>query len=63
MLQLKLNINGKLHEKENKKRIEKQILEVEGFDGIRKNNARTIFSILLGFIILDFIYDCWTKLQ
>lgn len=30
----------------------------EGFDGIRKSNSRIIFGILLGIIILDFIYEC-----
>lgn len=30
----------------------------EGFDGIRKDNSRIIFSILLGIIIIDFIYEC-----
>jgi hypothetical protein len=30
----------------------------EGFDGIRKSNARIIFCILLGIIILDFAYEC-----
>ncbi len=32
---------------------------LEGFDGIRKDNARIIFTFLLGFIILDFIYECY----
>jgi hypothetical protein len=30
----------------------------EGFDGIRKYNARLIFGILLGIIILNFAYEC-----
>jgi hypothetical protein len=30
----------------------------EGFDGIRKSNSRIIFTILLGIIILDFVYEC-----
>lgn len=30
----------------------------EGFDGIRKSNSRVVFGILLGIIILDFIYEC-----
>ena len=30
----------------------------EGFDGIRKSNSRVLFGILLGIIILDFIYEC-----
>ena len=30
----------------------------EGFDGIRKSNSRIIFTILLGIIILDVIYEC-----
>jgi hypothetical protein len=33
--------------------------KVEGFfDGIRKDNSRFIFTILLLIIIIDFIYDC-----
>ena len=30
---------------------------IETFDGIRKNNARTIFSILLIIIVADFFMD------
>jgi hypothetical protein len=30
----------------------------EGFDGIRKDNSRIIFGVLLGIIIIDFIYEC-----
>ena len=30
---------------------------IEPFDGIRKNNARKIFGILLIIIIIDFIMD------
>jgi hypothetical protein len=33
---------------------------IEAFDGIRKNNSRIIFSLLLGIIIIDFIYECFT---
>ena len=29
----------------------------EGFDGIRKGNARLIFSIIIGIILLDAIID------
>lgn len=31
----------------------------EGFEGIRKDNSRIIFGLLLSFIIIDFIYDCF----
>jgi len=45
--------------KEKSNNIEKNALDVkEGFDGIRKTNSRIIFGILLGFIILDFVYEC-----
>jgi len=30
----------------------------EGFDGIRKSNSRAIFTVLLGIIIVEFIYEC-----
>ena len=30
----------------------------EGFEGIRKDNSRIIFGILLLIIISDFIYTC-----
>ena len=29
----------------------------EGFDGIRKDNSRFIFGILLSFIIIDLVYS------
>ena len=29
----------------------------EGFEGIRKDNSRMIFGILLSFIIIDFLYS------
>lgn len=32
--------------------------KIEGFDGIRKNNSRIIFGILISIIIIDFIYEC-----
>jgi len=35
----------------------KRIYSIEPFDGIRKNNARTIFGILLIIVIIDFIID------
>ena len=38
--------------------VKKDINIKEGFDGIRKSNSRLIFIILLGIIILDFIYEC-----
>jgi hypothetical protein len=31
-------------------------INIENFDGIKKDNARLIFGILLSFIILDLIY-------
>ena len=37
-------------------KINKNIV-IENFDGIRKNNARQIFGILLIFIIADFCID------
>lgn len=43
---------------ENNKQNNKLI--TEGFDGIRKDNSRIIFTVLLGFIIIDFIYECFT---
>jgi hypothetical protein len=33
---------------------------IEAFDGIRKNNSRIIFSLLLVIIIVDFIYECFS---
>jgi hypothetical protein len=36
----------------------KKLIIKEGFDGIRKSNSRIIFIILLGIIIIDFIYQC-----
>jgi hypothetical protein len=35
----------------------KRIYSIEPFDGIRKNNARTIFGILLIIVIIDFVID------
>ena len=37
-----------------------EVNNIEGFDGIRKHNARLIFGILLLFIIIDFIYAITT---
>lgn len=34
-----------------------QNIFTEGFDGIRKDNARIIFGILLSFIVIDLIYS------
>ena len=31
--------------------------QIEGFDGIRKNNARQIFGILLIIIVVDFAME------
>jgi hypothetical protein len=36
---------------------EKKVILEEGFDGIRKDNSRFIFGILLSFIIIDLIYS------
>ena len=33
----------------------------EGFEGIRKDNSRMIFGILLSFIIIDFLYSIITE--
>ena len=33
---------------------------IETFDGIRKDNSRIIFGILLSIITLDIIIDCFT---
>jgi hypothetical protein len=41
-------------EKNNKEKIKFNLNE--GFDGIRKDNSRFIFGILLSFIIIDLIY-------
>ena len=46
---------------DNKNILANSILEnsmLEGFDGIRKDNSRIIFGVLLGIIIIDFIYEC-----
>ena len=49
------NINNDLQ----KKNIRNNNYKEEGFfDGIRKDNSRFIFTILLAIIIIDFIYDC-----
>ena len=42
-------------EKQNNR--EKKVILKEGFDGIRKDNSRFIFGILLSFIIIDLIYS------
>ena len=31
----------------------------EGFDGIRKDNSKKIFYLLLLFIVIDSIYSVW----
>jgi hypothetical protein len=31
----------------------------EGFDGIRKDNSKKIFYLLLSFIVIDSIYSVW----
>ena len=52
-------MNNKMQNKmqnKNRKRDIQQILS-EGFDGIKKDNSRIIFGILLTLIIIDFIYD------
>ena len=33
---------------------------IEAFDGIRKDNSRIIFGILLSIITLDIIIDCFS---
>ena len=33
---------------------------IESFDGIRKDNSRIIFGILLSIITLDIIIDCFS---
>ena len=33
---------------------------IETFDGIRKDNSRIIFGILLSIITLDIIIDCFS---
>jgi hypothetical protein len=33
---------------------------IESFDGIRKDNSRIIFGILLSIITLDIIMDCFS---
>ena len=33
---------------------------IETFDGIRKDNSRLIFGILLSIITLDIIIDCFS---
>jgi ribosomal protein S13 len=40
------------------KKLSKKINEnkIEAFEGVRKNNSRLIFGILLSFIIADLIY-------
>ena len=40
------------------KKLVKKINEnkIEAFEGVRKNNSRLIFGILLSFIIIDLIY-------
>ena len=40
------------------RQLDRQLDIKEGFDGIRKSNSRIIFTILLGIIILDFVYEC-----
>jgi hypothetical protein len=35
---------------------------IETFDGIRKDNSRIIFGILLSIIALDVIMDCYNGL-
>ena len=37
--------------------MESWISSVEGFDGIRKNNSRKIFGILLIIIVVDFAIE------
>ena len=31
----------------------------EGFDGIRKDNSKKIFYVLLSLIVMDSIYNLW----
>lgn len=35
-------------------------INIENFDGIKKDNARMIFGILLSFIIIDLVYTMAT---
>ena len=51
-----VNINKKLEKNINNGNHDINLLE--GFEGIRKDNSRMIFGILLTFIIGDFIYEC-----
>jgi hypothetical protein len=53
------NISGLMNMEQNlTKKLVKKINEnkIEGFEGIRKDNSRLIFGILLSFIIADLIY-------
>jgi len=50
----KINVNNKNSNQNYKNR---NIL-IEPFDGIRKNNSRQIFKILLIIIIADCLMDC-----
>jgi len=33
---------------------------IENFDGIRKDNSRVIFGVLLTIIIIDIVIECFT---
>ncbi len=46
--------NGSVHNNNNNKTYFNS--NIEGFVGIRKDNARLIFGLLLSFIILDLVY-------
>jgi hypothetical protein len=53
------NISGLMNMEQNlTKKLVKKINEnkIEGFEGIRKDNSRLIFGILLSFIIANLIY-------
>ena len=58
-IEIEINIKIKINIKMNNTRIIENINPslVEGFDGIRKNNARQIFGILLIIIVVDFAME------
>jgi hypothetical protein len=48
-------MQNKMQNKNQRREIQQTLNE--GFDGIKKDNSRIIFGILLALIIIDFIYD------
>jgi hypothetical protein len=55
IINIEKTLTNKIVNKLNKEKLKKY--NIEHFEGIRKDNSRLIFGILLTFIIIDLVYS------